>query len=530
MCISGGVTINSKKLCTFFLSAAAVFSMMVPVQAKSSMTATSSGSTSGNQDNTIRSSVCKGSAQLSGIDAQIFAQIVPDHEGVITCAKSDGFKTVASNTNQVNNYHWVAWYKNTLEEDVDRIADTGNYHGFTKDKVIDWERYEDNIRKLNGGRFPERRDYLYPTDTKDGVLSFWGDIAGYYGILGDPQYDKIHLEAYQQFSYRVEKVYENVTLGYDDNYCEKNPDKCAPEDEEGKQPADGDSNDGNSEGKPFCDLYPDDPTCGRKDPPKGETVYCAVGQPYHACMTYCTGSNCADTLGDAYFPYGKGDEADEGEEVKNPCIGTSCYTDTQSSTRRYYAKDKNGYATGWYFDVTTVVERHNETKQVKVADAYVGANAYATEIASYERIALKEGSAGTLTYAAKANKFWETTPRYWVNQGKQTISNDGAYPYHFASEGAEGSGKNNINLYALIKKRDKFYNVIHGYPDITEVSNLPKPKGYPATDESCVEVLGKTTCSDDKTPLIEIEVDLDKDEAQAQVEVDRFVHLVKDRK
>ena len=72
--------------------------------------------------------------------------------------------------------------------------------------------------------------------------------------------------------------------------------------------------------------------------------------------------------------------------------------------------------------------------------------------------------------------------------------------------------------------------MIHGYPDITEVSNLPKPKGYPATDESCVEVLGKTTCSDDKTPLIEIEVDLDKDEAQAQVEVDRFVHLVKYRK
>lgn len=530
---------TSQKICAGLLTAATVFSMFSPilVQAKSTVKATSSGSTSGNESNTIKTSKCTGSNQLSGLDAQIFSKITPDHAGTVVCAKSDGFKTVATGISNVNSYHWTAWYKNSLTEDVDRTQGTGNYHGFPKSKVEEWKKYAENIKKLNGGKFPESRNYVYPTDTKNGKLSFWGDIAGYYGVLGDPQYAKIHLEAYQQFSYRVEKTDVSYRLSYDSNYCNDYPEECAPvEEEKPSKPSGGNKpnkpskpsggNGGSSSGGgSYCDKYPE--KCDK--PTSNGPGYCSNGVPTWGCMTYCPGSSCTSNnhpgnLGDKYFPSsGNGSNAGASKPSNNPCVGTSCYWDAKSSSKIAYLGG------GWYRTTTTTVNTYNETKQVKVADATVAAKAYATEIAAYSRIALKPGSRGTLTYNVNHNKFWKTTPSYWVDGGKETIKNK-SYPYHFGSESQEGKGKNNINLYALITKKDKLYTVIHGYPDITVV-DVPDDNGYPGGQpETCVEVKGKNTCSKKETPLIDVEIDITKDEPQSQVEVDRFVHLTKDKK
>lgn len=545
----------SHKISAGVMTIAAVFGLLspmvspVPIHAKSTVKATSSGSTSGNESNTIRSSNCTGTQMVSGLDAEIFSKIKPDHAGTIVCSKSDGFKTTATGTNNVNSYHWTAWYKNSLEEDVDRTQGNGTYHGFSKDKVKEWQQYAENIKKLNGGRFPEYKDYIYPTDTADGKLSFWGDIAGYYGILGDPQYAKIHLEAFQQFSYRVEKTTKSESWYYDSNYCNDYPNECPPpadknpgKDDGNKKPGNGGSDSGKNDGKDddkgsgnkgdsgggssFCDKYPNKCVPPEPTSPQGPVV-CSGGMQSWGCVTFCPGggggcssnsSNQNPNLGDEYFPGLGGRSVD----TKSTCSGKDCslHNVRESSKTTYQGK-------GWYKTVTTKVYSYNERKLVKVADANVAAKAYATEIAAYDRIALKPGSKGTLQYNVDHDKFWKVTPGYWVDGGKETITNDSSYPYHFASEGSEGKGKNNINLYALISKKDKLYTVIHGYPDITEVPDLPDEGGFPNNpDETCV---GKT-CSKDETPLIEIPIDITKDEPQSQVEVDKFIHLTKDKK
>ena len=178
-----------------------------------SLTATSSGNTSGHNINTIStSSLCNDASKLSGKDAEVFSKIVPHSDGDIVCAKSDGFRTEITGTNSVKNYHWTAWYKNTADEKPDITKDTGNYNGFNKIKVDQWKQYRAEVEGLNGGRFPQDKDYTYPVDTSEDKLDFWGDIAGYYSVLGDPQYSSIHLTAYQQFSYKTKHVVRRVEI------------------------------------------------------------------------------------------------------------------------------------------------------------------------------------------------------------------------------------------------------------------------------------------------------------------------------
>ena len=524
---------NSRKVGTGLLAAVTVLSAispMMPVMAKSTTKATSSGSTSGNQTSTIKTSVCKGNSKLSGIDAQIFSKIKPDHQGTIVCAKSDGFQTKATGTNKVNSYHWTAWYKNSLEDDVDRTQGTGNYHGFSKDKVEDWKQYEENIRKLNGGRFPESKDYIYPTDTKDGKLSFWGDIAGYYSVLGDPQYANIHLEAYQQFSYRVEKVSQSVSYWTDPYYVPPyTPDSGNPPSEDkGDKP-----NNKPNNNKPI-DLCKKEPfkstkSCICKNNPKDKRCNPEPkpNKPWEQCHQFlCSNGGASPDYG---IPGQKPRHTQPNQTSKSvgEWNGGPSY-DSHTSNRTEYLGN------GQYKTIKTTVTSWNETKKVKVADANVAANAYATEIAAYDRIALQPGSRGILSYNVDHDKFWKVTPSYWVDGGKEVIKNNSTYPYHFGSEGSEGKGKTNVNLYAMISKRDKLYSLIHGYPDITEVEDIPDKNGYPnesgKDNETCAKANGKETCSKDETPLIEVEIDMGKDEAQTQVEVDRFVHLTKDKK
>ena len=497
-----------------------------PVQAKSTVSATSSGdtSTSGNNMDTISSSGCSGSQQVSGIDAQVFSQITPDHDGTVVCSKSDGIRTTAEGTSNVDSYHWTAWYKNGLEDDVDRTQGEGNYHGFPASKVEEWKQYAENIAALNGGKFPETKDYVYPTDTSDGKLDFWGDIAGYYSILGDPQYSKIHLQAFQQFSYRVEKVTKSYSYWIDPNY--QRPDENGEDDGSSNGSGDnsgsnGSGNNGTSgshNGNPSTDgLTP-------KDDPIPDNLHNWI-----TCMQFL----CSDgSVSPNYGIPGPTPKPESNTPTSNMHPSGSSWAgapnfDTSTSYLTYYLGD------GYYMTERTVVDTNQETKTVKIADANVGAGAYATEIAAYSKIALQPGSNGTLTYDVAHDRFWKVTPSYWSDGGKEVITNDSSYPYSFTSSSQTGSGVNNFNLYSIIKQRDKFYTVIHGYPDITEIPDgeLPDDPEYPVNPpETCVEVDGKETCSKDETPPIDIPIDITEDEVQEQVELDRFVHLTKDQK
>ena len=193
-----------------FIATTSLISMfgVMPVQAEETnntgdLTATISGNTLGNTINSIRSTACEGEQQLSGTDAEVFKNVVPESDGEIICAKSDGFRTEVTGTSDIKNFHWTAWYKKNKDDKPDTSNDIGNYYGFNSSKVKDWQSYSDEIKGLNNGAFPEVKDYTYPVDTKENKLDFWGDIAGYYDVLGDPQYKAIHLTSYQQFSYKT---------------------------------------------------------------------------------------------------------------------------------------------------------------------------------------------------------------------------------------------------------------------------------------------------------------------------------------
>ena len=95
-----------------FVATTSLISMfgVMPVYAEDDLTATISGNTLGNNINSIRSTACEGEQQLSGTDAEVFKNVVPESDGEIICAKSDGFRTEVTGTSDIKNYHWTAWY------------------------------------------------------------------------------------------------------------------------------------------------------------------------------------------------------------------------------------------------------------------------------------------------------------------------------------------------------------------------------------------------------------------------------------
>ena len=483
-----------------------ILNTAAPVYAKSTTSATQSGSTANNNQSNYQEVACNGSS-LSGLDAQIFNSVAPalGSNQRLVCARSNGFNTEISGMNNIKNYHWTAWYKDKLDEKPDATQGNGNYHGFSADKVQDWKQYEDEIRELNGGKFPEVKEYKYPTDTKDGKLDFWGDIAGYYSVLGDPQYSYLTMKAYQHFSYTVETTVSRrfkKAIPKPDGDGKDKP--TIGTSSHGKNPGNGNSSGAGN--KSFCEKYPNHIKCSGVGP-----SMCGNGMN--------SMKECMDNVNNTLYPE-RPNNTGKPKPGPSPSYCTNLakcgidgpYIEKVDDNYIYYVQYETSYTSG--------------TAKALVAQANVAADAYATEIAAYGRVSLVPGSKGTLTYDVPHNKFWKVTPSYWTDGGKQTITNRSDLPYHFESEGSTAASQgnkapNNVNLYAVIKQKDKLYSFIHGYPEIDE---------HPGdTDKTCV-VTEKETCSKDETPLIEITIDITKDTVQDQKEIDKFVHLIKDKK
>lgn len=512
-----------------FIATTSLISMfgVMPVQAEETnntgdLTATISGNTLGNTINSIRSTACEGEQQLSGTDAEVFKNVVPESDGDIVCAKSDGFRTEVTGTSDVKNYHWTAWYLKNKDDKPDTTNDIGNYHGFNASKVTAWKSNMDEVKGLNNGNFPEEKDYTYPVDTKENKINFWGDIAGYYNLLGDPQYKAIHLTSYQQFSYKTKhEIVEWVAVPSADN----------------------DAAGGGGGGKGKGPVIVDPPVCegeecGKKHTHK-ETITqtCQGTQSNNLSNCATNATSCGNGIG-AWRPCNT-----KTYEIEVPDLIMYNQNDSNMSSNELLAKKTNTKTEDPVVEGTeekngiTMEKRvtyvyTDETQEVKVAEADLSSGAYATEYAAIPRLALTAGSGSTSELKVNNNGFWKTTPRYWTDKGTITVTNKSDMPYHYESELTAGEGVNNVNVYANLNQKDKLFSLIHGYPNITDV-NIPgitgKP-GFPSDpDETCVEVDNDAICSKKQTPLILIEVALDGDNPQQLEEADKKVHLVKNQ-
>ena len=513
-----------------FIATTSLISMfgVMPVQAEETnntgdLTATISGNTLGNTINSIRSTACEGEQQLSGTDAEVFKNVVPESDGDIVCAKSDGFRTEVTGTSDVKNYHWTAWYLKNKDDKPDTTNDIGNYHGFNASKVTAWKSNMDEVKGLNNGNFPEEKDYTYPVDTKENKINFWGDIAGYYNLLGDPQYKAIHLTSYQQFSYKTKhEIVEWVAV----------PDEGAG----------GGGDVGTGDGPVIYDPPVDIckgkaakklPECQETKVPKikktqylqGDGKNMNFGQPCDigvATWRQCTPIKYEEDA-PAFIMYNQNDSNMSSNELLAKKTNTKTKDPVTEGT-----EEKNGIT----MEKRVTYVYTDETQEVKVAEADLSSGVYATEYAAIPRLALTAGSGSTSELKVNNNGFWKTTPRYWTDKGTITVTNKSDMPYHYESELTAGEGVNNVNVYANLNQKDKLFSLIHGYPNITDV-NIPgitgKP-GFPSDpDETCVEVDNDAICSKKQTPLILIEVALDGDNPQQLEEADKKVHLVKNQ-
>lgn len=537
-------------------------STVTPISAEE-ITATSSGNTSGHNINTIKTSKCDGGQQLSGTDAEVFKNVVPDSDGDIVCAKSDGFRTEITGTGDIKNYHWTAWYKKNKDDDIDKTLDVGNYRGFNKTKVEQWSNYQNEIKGLSDGKYPVSQDYTYPTDTKESKLDFWADIAGYYSLLGDPQYKGIHLTSYQEFSYKTRHVEQTRELVKDGNSL-KNDD-------------DSDITEGNYVGPKYTGTGEDSElTTNKKKTPKKKKksgikwyeygwlhyVYAAQDWLIDTSINAATSSKNKtwNKIGNAMKKYDKFTT-----KIANKIPGYKFFRSNvdvatrdgkviwrwgdkkngkiidSTSERNYIGRENIDDLT---FDVFEDVTYSYETQEVKIAEADVANGTYASELGAIPTLALKPGSGSSSTIKASTKKgFWKTTPRYWTDKGEIALQNQTSLPYHFEMDEVGGNGLNNINLYAALTNKiqgessnsvttDKTYTIIHGFPNITDtiIQGVDGTPGYPKNqDETCVEVGEDAVCSKKQTPIVNFEVDLKKDSVQQLEEADKNIHLVKNQ-
>ena len=520
------------KALSSFVAVSSLISMfgVTPVYAEDNgntdLTATISGNTLGNNINSIRSTACEGEQQLSGTDAEVFKKVVPESDGDVVCVKSDGFRTEVTGTSDVKNYHWTAWYLKNKDDKPDTTNDIGNYHGFNASKVTAWKTHADEIKGLNNGSFPEERDYTYPVDTKENKINFWGDIAGYYNLLGDPQYKAIHLTSYQQFSYKTKhEIVEWVAIPSEDTGLNDTLDG---------NPGTNNNGTGNVHNGPVVTS----PTTPKKPRYETKIIYQWCNPQHSVCKD--TPSECRTLASLQNTPCQKSvkqvikkrvlsvssqehQSMIKGNELLGKKIGS-----TTSDPVTEGIEEKNGVM----MEKRVTYTYTDETQEVKVAEADLSSGAYATEYAAIPRLALKAGSGSTSELKVNNNGFWKTTPRYWTDKGTITVTNKSDMLYHYESELTSGEGVNNVNIYANLNQKDKLFTLIHGYPNITDI-NITGITGTPSfpsdQDETCVDVDNDAVCSKKQTPLILIEVPLDGDNPQQLEEADKTVHLVKNQ-
>ena len=236
-CISASHSCSflSKKIIAAILATATMSAplMTMPVYADSNVDVETSGEVSedmGHEPDPVR---CSGGVNYSDTSA------LDEGEGNLVCAQSNGTWTTISGNESPTSYHWVAWYKDKLKNDVDIKDENGNYKGFSQSKVSAWEPFAGEIKELNDGAYPEAKDYVYPQDTTSGDLDFWTDIAGYYTVMGDPKYENIELTAYEQVVYAKETTEEetiNLTTAADGITMRPDGSILSPEDAENYVP------------------------------------------------------------------------------------------------------------------------------------------------------------------------------------------------------------------------------------------------------------------------------------------------------
>lgn len=550
-CISASHSCSflSKKIIAAILATATMSAplMTMPVYADSDVDVETSGEVSedmGQEPDPVR---CSGGVNYSDTSA------LDEGEGNLVCAQSNGTWTTISGNESPTSYHWVAWYKDKLKNDVDIKDENGNYKGFSQSKVSAWEPFAGEIKELNDGAYPEAKDYVYPQDTTSGDLDFWTDIAGYYTVMGDPKYENIELTAYEQVVYAKETTEEetiNLTTNADGGIA-MGPDGSilSPEDAEKYVPSvNVDSRSfGNGKGATL-EEYKEGWSEYRCFKNKDGTENCNAGRVKSrtAVMklsdgTYARITQKHDTNGmssmklerttdggktwatdskyngklhwDGAVDYKTGDKSNDeyssSESPKNrfkednkvlPFGSSSKEIQRLWDTGNYEIIDEEKAVGPISYDSSgkTATRTYTTTsyyyKTKEIAKATID-SAYATELSQIKDLQVVKGSGKDVTLKADQtdSSFWgKVVPSYWNNEGAITIKNDESMPYHFEAEDVFTTDNDEtVSLYSLLKTTDKEFTFTHGFSNIrdTDLDNTKYPTDI---EENCVTTKSTT--------------------------------------
>lgn len=554
-CISASHSCSflSKKIIAAILATATMSAplMTMPVYADSNVDVETSGEVSedmGQEPDPVR---CSGGVNYSDTSA------LDEGEGNLVCAQSNGTWTTISGNESPTSYHWVAWYKDKLKNDVDIKDENGNYKGFSQSKVSAWEPFAGEIKELNDGAYPEAKDYVYPQDTTSGDLDFWTDIAGYYTVMGDPKYENIQLTAYEQVVYAKETTGEetiNLTTNADGGIA-MGPDGSilSPEDAENYVPSvDVDSTiikDGkgatleeykegwseyrcfkNKDGTENCNagrvksrtavMKLSDGTYVRitqKHDTNGMSSM-KLERTANGGKTWATDSKYNGKLHwDGAVDYKTGDKSNDeyssSESPKNrfkennkvlPFGSSSKDIQRLWDTGNYEIIDEEKAVGPISYDPSgkTATRTYTTTsyyyKTKEIAKATID-SAYATELSQIKDLQIVKGSGKEVTLKADQtdSSFWgKVVPSYWNNEGAITIKNDESMLYHFEAEDVFTTDNDEtVSLYSLLKTTDKEFTFTHGFSNIrdTDLDNTKYPTDI---EENCVTT--KSTTGKDK--------------------------------
>lgn len=546
-CISASHSCSflSKKIIAAILATATMSAplMTMPVYADSNVDVETSGEVSedmGQEPDPVR---CSGGVNYSDTSA------LDEGEGNLVCAQSNGTWTTISGNESPTSYHWVAWYKDKLKNDVDIKDENGNYKGFSQSKVSAWEPFAGEIKELNDGAYPEAKDYVYPQDTTSGDLDFWTDIAGYYTVMGDPKYENIELTAYEQVVYAKETTEEEtINLTTDADGATMGPDGSIISPDGSYLPSVG-ANSG------LIDEVKFPNTTG----PNGEiTEYKEGWTPMHCIkaekgkegctqvMTRSAVMKCQkgyirilqahDSKGmssmkveittdngktwstspiyngtvhwDGASDYKPGDKGNNTYKANPFLTGKDRYTENNkadgdkgieavwagTSELYFEAIDEEKIAGMIKYDESgktatrtyTTTTYYYKTKEIAKATIDI---AYATELSQIKNLQVVKGSGKEVTLKADQTEdsFWgKVVPSYWNNEGVITIKNDANMPYHFEAEDVFTTDSDEVvSLYSLLKTTDKEYTFTHGFSNIKD-TDLDNTKYPTDIEENCV--------------------------------------------
>ena len=555
-CISASHSCSflSKKIIAAILATATMSAplMTMPVYADSNVDVETSGEVSedmGQEPDPVR---CSGGVNYSDTSA------LDEGEGNLVCAQSNGTWTTISGNESPTSYHWVAWYKDKLKNDVDIKDENGNYKGFSQSKVSAWEPFAGEIKELNDGAYPEAKDYVYPQDTTSGDLDFWTDIAGYYTVMGDPKYENIELTAYEQVVFAKETTEEEtINLTTDADGITMGPDGSilSPEDAESYVPpvdiTDNPIINGNGGTlKEYKEGWSEYRCFKNKDGTKdcnhkvtSRTAVMKLSDGSYVRITQKHDTNGMSSMklertidggknwvtdskykGDVHWDglsdYKKGDKSNDAYGLGN--FGSSRHSRFQDDNKIQYSSEsskeiQNIWETGKYETIDeeksvgpisydssgkTATRTYTTTsyyyKTKEIAKATID-SAYATELSQIKDLQVVKGSGEDTTLKADQtdDSFWgKVVPSYWNNEGVITIKNDASMPYHFEAEDVFTTDSDEVvSLYSLLKTTDKEFTFTHGFSNIRD-TDLDSTKYPTDIEENCVTT--KSTTGKDK--------------------------------